>query len=158
MKPSNAHVVQAFDLVAHELGRDCRFLGDRKISRNRGGDNDCAGAGNDVLLAQRNNACDLVIRRTGHYGANGSKRLARRACHEQRRTAAGNLPGNGRNLIGRLTEAKNDFRKPLPDGAMVIDAREPKVFEWLSAERLQELRQRRLRVDASVGHSIEQFL
>ena len=64
-------VVQALDLVAHELCRARRFFGDRQIGRAGGGDEDAAFARRDVFLTERDDACIGVIRRLRHDDSHG---------------------------------------------------------------------------------------
>ena len=47
--------------------------------------------------------------------------------------------GDRRDLRRRLAQAEDDFRKSLPDGPMVVDARKAEVFERRRAERLEQL-------------------
>ncbi len=46
--------------------------------------------------------------------------------------------GNSGNLRGSLALAEDNLRKPLPDTAVMIDAREPKVFKGAVAQKLKE--------------------
>jgi hypothetical protein len=67
--------------------------------------------------------------------------------------AGGHDPrGNGGNLLGSLPRTKNYFRKPLPDAAVMIDAREAQIFEGGLAYKLKEpvlrgLRRKRAALD-----------
>ena len=78
-----------------------------------------------------------VIHRLRHDGAHGVERGRARARDEQRRTAADDFGGDRGDLSGRLAEAEDDFRKPLTDAAMMIDAGEPEILERPSAQRLR---------------------
>ena len=52
VESGDADVVQPLDVVAHQLGRARRLLGDRQVGGAGGGDDDRALARRDVLLAQ----------------------------------------------------------------------------------------------------------
>ena len=52
VEAGDADVVEALDVVAHQLGGERRFFGDRQVRRAGGGDDDRALAGRDVLLTQ----------------------------------------------------------------------------------------------------------
>ncbi len=53
--------------------------------------------------------------------------------------------GDGGNLIRRLSGPKNDFRKALPDGAVMVDSGEPQILERCLAQKLKEALVRSLR-------------
>ena len=53
--------------------------------------------------------------------------------------------GDLRNLRGRLSLAEDDLGNPWRAGAVVVDAREPDVLEWLLAQILKKPLLRRLR-------------
>ena len=46
--------------------------------------------------------------------------------------------GDRGDLRGRFAQAQHDFRKPLTNRAVVIDARKAKVFERLRAQCVEE--------------------
>ena len=102
MQAGDADVVQPCDLVAHELGRARRFFGDRQVRRAGGGDDDRAFAGGDVLLAEADDGGIGVKYGGRNLRAHGVERLDGRAGDEQRRAAADDLGGDGRDLGRRF--------------------------------------------------------
>ena len=79
MEPGDADVVEAVDVVAHELGGARGFFGDRQVRRAGRGDEDRALARRDVLLAERDDGCIGVIRRVRHAARAPRRRRPRLA-------------------------------------------------------------------------------
>jgi hypothetical protein len=62
-----------------------------------------------------------------------------RCPRDQRELTAHDLDRNPGNLIGRRSKAEDDFRKALPEGAMVIDFRKTEVLERARAHGRKQL-------------------
>ena len=78
--------------------------------------------------------------RLGHDRAHGIERglrVARVMSNEDPRRDQ--RRGDRRNLSRRLAQTEDDFRKPLPNRPLVVDAREAEVFVVRRAERLEQL-------------------
>ena len=158
MQPGDADVVQPRHVVAHQLRRARRLFGHRQVRRAGGGDDDRAFAGRDVLLAETDDGGIRVKRGRRHFVANGLERLGARARDEQRRAASDNLGGDGRDLRRRLAQAEDDFREPLADGPVMIDAREPQILVRAGAQLVHQPGVRRGRIDLAARHLFEQIL
>jgi hypothetical protein len=62
---------------------------------------------------------------------------------------------NGGNLAWCLPLAEHDLRKTLPRRSVMVDAREPKVFEGTLAQNLKEAIVRGLRCDLTTAYLVE---
>jgi hypothetical protein len=71
--------------------------------------------------------------------------LERRPGDEQAVACGDDSLGNRGNLLGGFPGTEDDFRKPLTDIAMVIDARKTEIFERGLAQILKEAVVRSLR-------------
>ena len=68
----------------------------------------------------------------------GLERLPIRAGDEQAVALGDDALGDGSDLLRRLSRPKNDFRASLTQRAVVVDSREPQVFERGLAQILKE--------------------
>ena len=59
-----------------------------------------------------------------------SNARAIRAGNEQAVAGGDNTLGDGRDLIGGLSRAKNDFRHALPERTMMVDTGKAQILEW----------------------------
>ena len=57
VQAGDTHVVEAVDLVAIELGRQCGFLGDGQVARAGAGDDDASVAGRGGLASHEGELC-----------------------------------------------------------------------------------------------------
>ena len=57
VQAGDTHVVEAVDLVAIELGRQCGFLGDGQVARTGAGDDNASVAGRGGLAAHEGELC-----------------------------------------------------------------------------------------------------
>ena len=118
----DADVVEPLDAIAHQVGGDRRFLGDRDIRRAGRRDGDRA------LAGRRPHACTVIARAVAWYSASGMRRARTlpggfvRAGHEQRMPALDDAGGDGRDLVGRLAEARGSPRES-PAGSSGDDRR-----------------------------------
>ena len=120
----DADVEQPIDRVAHHLGRDARFLGDRQIGCARRRDEDRAAAGLHVALAVRDGPGDgwNAASGTAFCTAANASSVARVTSRVwPRPTISAEM---ARDLFGRLAQPEHDFGKPLAQLALVIDPRE----------------------------------
>src|SRR6185369_5976732 len=93
-----------------------------------------------------------------HERRDGVVSLTGGACHQQCRSAADNLVGDRGDLGRRLAETKDHLREALPYRAMMVNSRESKVRIRLSAQRLDQLLERRGGFDLALRDSREQIL
>ena len=80
-------------------------------------------------MRERNGSGQLVEFCLGDARRNGLERGSVRPGDEQAVAGGDDALGDGRNLIWRLSRAKDDLGTPLPQRAMVVDAGEPQVLE-----------------------------
>jgi hypothetical protein len=155
MKTGDADVVQPIHGVAHDFGRDGRFLGDWYVRSSRRGHKDDTIACGRVSPAL--NDPGLFVKAGVWYDLrNGLVRARRRARHEEAVPAIDDGPRDPGDLLRRLPLAENDFREPLPDGAMVIDAGKPEVLDGVERERVQGAPFGVCRLQPAVAYGIEQ--
>jgi hypothetical protein len=110
------------------------------------------------LLAKRDEAGIGMVEGTWNRGTDCFIRGIGRACDQQRGAAGHDLAGDRGNLGWRLAKAKDDFRKTLADGAMVIDASKPQIRVGLRAHRLEQPLLRGGRIESAGRHLIDQIL
>jgi hypothetical protein len=72
-----------------------------------------------------------VIPRAGDRGVHRAPGRLIRAGDEQRVAAADNLGGDSRDLTRGFSQSEDDLREALPNRAVVIDLRKPKVLKGL---------------------------
>ena len=140
VQAGDTYVVEAVDLVAIELGRQCGFLGDGKVARAGAGDDDAPVAGRGGLAAHEGELCvrdisqvDAVaeeLRGEGcFFGIQARDQDALLAGIAQRFDNGGNLlggfTGTVDNLAGSLAHSarKIELRKAQIGGRSRLDAR-----------------------------------
>ena len=141
VQAGDTHVVEAVDLVAIELGRQCGFLGDGQVARTSAGDDDASVAGRGGLAAHEGELCvrdisqvDAVAKKLsgarGFFGIQARDQDALLAGIAQRFDNGGNLIGGFTgpvdNLAGSLAHParKIELRKAQIGGRSRLDARE----------------------------------
>ena len=102
MQAGDSDVVQAADVVAHQLGRPRRLLGDRYVGGPGGGDDDRAVTWRYILLTKCDDGRIGIIRGAGDLLAHRGVGVLGRARYQQRRTAIHDLRGDGGDLGRRF--------------------------------------------------------
>jgi hypothetical protein len=99
-----------------------------------------------------------MVSRGRHHRLHGGKSHLVRTSDEQRTTAADNLTCDGRNLLRRLPQAKDDFGESLADAAMVINLGKPKILKGLVAKRGRDQGQRVRRIRTALLDLLQECL
>ena len=117
VQAGHAHVVEAVDFIAIELGRQCGFLGDGQVARAGAGDDDASVAGGGGLAAHEGELC---VRGISQVDAVAEKLSGARGFFGiQARDQDALLVGiaqcfdNGGNLIGGFTGAVDNLASSL---------------------------------------------
>ncbi len=155
MQAGDADVVEPIDRVAQQLRRHRRFFGHRHVRGAGTTQRDRADPGCDLSL-ECDAARNLVILRAGDCRFHRLPSRLIRAGDEQRVAVPDNLRRNGRDLARGFSESQDHFREALPDRAVVIDLRKPKVLKGLVPKSCKDAVEGRGRVGASFANVIEE--
>ena len=158
MQAGDTHVVEAIDLVAVELGRQCRLFGDGQVARAGAGDDNASVTGGGGLATHQG---ELGVRGISQVDAVAEK-LRGTGCFfaVQARDQDALLTGiaqrfdNGGNLLGGFTGAVDNLAGSLTHPARKIELRKTQIGGW----RRLEAREGDCRGDYSVGNIAQQLL
>lgn len=123
-------VVDTFDVISHEIGGDCGFLGDGEIAGAGAQDSDESGkfTQGGLLKAEATGGLvmdggrEFLLEDSGVFGGDpGRERSA--VCLVQ-------FTGDGGDLGGGFPGAEDDLREPLPGGTFQIDLGESEIDQW----------------------------
>ena len=134
VQAGDTHVVEAVDLVAIELGRQCGFLGDGQVARAGAGDDDASVAGGGGLAAHEG---ELRVRDISQVDA-VAKELRDAVCffgvqaRDQDALLAGSAQcfDNGSNLLGGFTGTVDNLAGSLAHPARKIELRKTQIGGW----------------------------
>ena len=134
VQAGDTHVVEAVDLVAIELGRQCGFLGDGQVARAGAGDDDASVAGRGGLASHEGELCvrdisqvDAVVEEL-----RGAVCLFGVQARDQDALLAGIVQrfDNGGNLLGGFTCAVDNLAGSLAHPARKIELRKTQIGGW----------------------------
>jgi hypothetical protein len=138
MQAGDPDVIHAIDRVSHQFGgHDCLF-GDREIRRSRGRHDYRPPTCRDVAGPERNGPGQFLKLGVGQRCNNGIESRPIRARDEQAMATRDDSLSDSGNLLRGLSWAKDDLGESLTQASMVIDTREPEVFERRLAQELKE--------------------
>ena len=158
VQTGDTHVVEAVDLVAIELGRQCRLFGDGQVARTGAGDDDAPVAGGGGLAAHEG---ELGVRDISQVDAVAEKLSGARGFFGiQARDQDALLAGiaqrfdNGGNLLGGFAGTVDNLAGSLAHPARKIELRKTQIGGW----RRLDAREGVGRGDCSAGNIAQQLL
>ena len=155
MKTRDADVVEAIDRIAHHLRCHRGFFGDGEVRRAGRREDDGPASTARCALVERNTPGQLVIRRARDESGHSLICFGRCAGDEKIMSTADQPFGNRGDLRWSFPLPEHDLRKSLPRRPMMVDAREPQVFERPLAQNLKEAVVRGLRCYLTAAHLVE---
>ena len=158
VQAGDTYVVEAIDLVAVELGRQCRLFGDGQVARAGAGDDDASVAGRGGLAAHEGKLCVWDISQVDAV----AEELRDAVCffgvqaRDQDALLAGSAQcfDNGSNLLGGFTGTVDNLAGSLAHPARKIELRKTQIGGW----RRLDAREGDCRGDCSVGNVAQQLL
>jgi hypothetical protein len=154
MDAGDADVVQAVDVVAHDLCRDCGFFCHCYVRSSRRGDGHNAPSPGNVEPAFDDPGLGVETYARHEFRYLGVGILV---CpgDEQAVASLGDGVGDAGDLMGCLSLPEDHFRKPLPRGSCVIHSRKREIFHG----GVHQTRQRKTlgigRTELAGAHGIE---
>ena len=138
MEPGDADVEHPLDVDAHELSRESGFLRDADVGRARG-QNRRATVSLCRKLTDDDRARIGPPVRTGRFRGDRFEGFLRRLRHEDRLPGVREPLRDLGDLFGGFPRTEHDFGKTATERSMVIDFREPEIFEAQDPELLGRL-------------------
>ena len=139
VQPGHADIVHAHDLVAHEICRESRLVGDRQITRPGAQHGDGAGALGQALGLDGDAPRGFVVHGAGELPAHGGGVVGVGAGDQHALLALHHLGRNGGDLARGLAGTENNLGETLPQRPMRIDLRKAKVVDRRGAQHAQHL-------------------